>query len=117
MIRFLADEDFNNDILRGLRRRDAAIDVVRIQDLGHAGADDATVLATATDRGRILLTHDVSTLLGFAFERVRSGKPMLGVVAVPQSVAVRAVIEDLVLIAECSEPEEWANQVRYLPLR
>ena len=37
MIRFLADEDFNNDILRGLRRRDAAIDVLRIQDLGHAG--------------------------------------------------------------------------------
>ena len=36
MIRFLVDEDFNNDILRGLRRRLPGVDALRIQALGLA---------------------------------------------------------------------------------
>jgi predicted nuclease of predicted toxin-antitoxin system len=74
MMRFLADEDFNNDVLRGLLRRGVAADVVRVQDTGAAGADDETVLATAAADGRILLTHDVSTLLHVAFARIRSSQ-------------------------------------------
>lgn len=44
MIRFAADENFNNDVVRGVRRRNAAIDIVRIQDTGLSGADDPTIL-------------------------------------------------------------------------
>ena len=32
MLRYAAGENFNNDILRGPRRRDEELDVVRIQD-------------------------------------------------------------------------------------
>jgi len=42
---------------------------------------------------------------------------MPGVIAVSQSMPVGAAIEELVLVIECSSTEEWANQVRYLPLR
>jgi hypothetical protein len=84
------DEDFNNDIVRGLVRRIADLDI---------------------------LTQDVSTLIALAFERVRSAKPMAGVIAVSQSLPIRVAIEDLVLVAECGSTEEWANQVLFLPLR
>ena len=47
MMRFLADEDFDNRILRGLMRRSLDIDIVRIQDTHLSGADDPTVLAWA----------------------------------------------------------------------
>lgn len=114
---FLVDEDFNNDVLRGIRRRWADLDAVRVQDVGLFGADDDTVLATAAAEGRVVLTHDVSTLIGRALERVKGGLPMPGVLAVAQSVPVGAAIEDLLLIIECSLPEDWANQVQYLPLR
>jgi hypothetical protein len=50
MIRFAADEDFDNDILRALRRRLPEIDVVRIQDVGLGGADDPAILARALAR-------------------------------------------------------------------
>jgi hypothetical protein len=30
---------------------------------------------------------------------------------------VPTLIDDLVLILQCSSAEEWAQQVRYLPLR
>jgi hypothetical protein len=33
-IRFLVDEDFDNDILRGVLRRKPNLDIVRVQDVG-----------------------------------------------------------------------------------
>lgn len=116
-IKLAADENFNNDILRALVRRLPALDITRVQDVGLTGADDPTVLAWAAAEGRVLLTHDVSTMTRFAYERSASGDPMPGVFEVPVTLATRAAVEDLVLIAECSEPGEWAHQVRYLPLR
>jgi len=43
MLALAADENFNNDILRGLSRRKPNLDLVRIQDAGLSGVDDATV--------------------------------------------------------------------------
>lgn len=117
MTRFLVDEDFNNDILRGLLRCLAGLDIVRVQDVGMLGAHDDQVLERAAAGGRVLLTHDVSTLVGRAFERIKAGVVVPGVIAVAQSMPVGAAIEDLVLIIECSASEEWENYVRYLPLR
>jgi len=81
------------------------------------GATDAAILEYAVEAGRVVLTHDVSTLIGTAFERVKTGQPMLGIIAVAQAVSIGAVVEDLALVIECAEPEECRNQVWYLPLR
>ncbi|MEZ4582834.1 MAG: DUF5615 family PIN-like protein [Caldilineaceae bacterium] len=117
MLRVLADENFNNNIVRGLRRRNPDIDIVRIQDIGLSGADDPTVLEWAATERRILLTHDVATITHFAYERVRSGKSMSGVFEVSRTVPIGTAIEDLLLIIECSLDGEWEGQIRYLPLR
>ena len=116
MLRLAADQNFNHDIVRGLRRRKPDLDIVRLQDVGLSDADDRTVLQWAADERRILLTHDVSTMTAYAYERVGAGLPMPGVFEVKRSVAIRAVIEDLLLLAECSLEGEWEGQVRYLPL-
>jgi predicted nuclease of predicted toxin-antitoxin system len=117
MIRFAADEDLDNDILRALRRRLPEVEVVRVQDVGLRGADDAAILAWTAKEARVLLTHDVSTMGHHALERVRLGHPMPGVIAVHQRLAIRSVIEDLVLVATCSSAEDWVGQLHYLPLR
>lgn len=52
-MKWLADENFDNDILRDILRRVAGFDVVRAQDVAEiSGLDDPAVLAwaTATDR-------------------------------------------------------------------
>lgn len=117
MLPLAADENFNNDVVRALRRRRPEIDLVRIQDAGLAGADDPAVLQWAAEQGRVLLTHDVSTVTRFAYERVEAGLPMPGVFEVGRSVPIGVAVEDLLLIADCSLPGEWEGQVRYLPLR
>ena len=51
MLRLAADENFNNDIVRALRRHKPDIDIVSVQDAGLRGADDPTVLAWAASEG------------------------------------------------------------------
>ena len=117
MIRFLADEDFNNDIIRSLIRRLPQTDVVRVQDLEIRAASDDAVLAWAAREHRLILTHDVNTLLARAFERVELGLGHAGVIAAAQSLPVGAVAEDLALIAACLDDDEWRDPVVFLPLR
>jgi predicted nuclease of predicted toxin-antitoxin system len=78
MLRLLADENLDGNILRGLRRRPVDLDAVRVQDLPIAGAGDPEVLRWSADAGRILVTHDVQTITRFAFERVRRACPCPG---------------------------------------
>ena len=117
MLRFAADENFNNDILRGLLRRRPDLDIVRIQDRGLSGAEDPTVLEWAAHEGRVLLTHDVSTITRYAYERVKRGQAMPGVFEVNRAVPLSQAIDDLLLLYDGSLSGEWNNQVQYLPLR
>ena len=116
MLRRVADENFNADVVRGLLRRRPDLDLVRVQDAGLSGADDRSVLGWAAREGRILLTHDVSTLTRCAHERVAAGQPMPGVFEVGRRVPLGRAIEDIPVLVECSRAGEWEGQVRYLPL-
>jgi hypothetical protein len=42
MLPLAADENFNNDIVRGVLRRNPRLDIVRVQDVGLSGAKDET---------------------------------------------------------------------------
>ena len=53
----------------------------------------------------------------YAYDRVRSSRPMAGVIAVPPHLPLGQVIDDLMLLAEYSLDGEWQDQILYLPLR
>ena len=115
-IRLLMDEDFDNDILRGVVRQRPGVDIVRVQDVGLSGADDPRVLEWAAQHGRVLLTHDVTTMKTHAYDRIARSVPMPGVFAVPQQTPISVAIEEVLTLAECSLEGEWEGQVRHLPL-
>ena len=114
MLRLATDEDFDGDIVRGLRRRLRGLDLVRVQDAGLSGARDADVLEWAARERRVLLTHDFDTLIGQAWARVRARQPTPGVVAVQQSMATGSAIDELELFAAASEDGEWDSQVLFV---
>ena len=117
MTRFLADENFNFDIVQGLRRCLPSLDLVRIQELGLSGAVDPDILDLAANMRRVLLTHDVNTMTKFAYQRLEVDMSLPGVVLVPDTLPVGRAIEDLILMIGGSLDHEWENQVRHLPLR
>ena len=113
-VRLLSDENFNGRIVRGLLRAFPELDIVRVQDTHLASAPDPEILEWAAKEGRILLTHDVSTVTRFANERMRAGQPMPGVVEVSTSMAIGRAIDEIQLLVEAGTPEDFDNQVWYL---
>jgi len=116
MFRLLADENFNGDIVRGLLLRKPDLELVRAQDVGLLQVDDPDVLVWAADNNRLVVTHDRATMPDYAYKRVAAGNPMPGVFTLHDKFPVGQAIEELLLIVECSEPQEWSGRVIYLPL-
>jgi hypothetical protein len=117
MSRFVADENLNGAIVRGLLRRKPELDLVRVQDVGLSGISDTDLLVWAAGERRVILTHDITTLRQFAEDRIRAGATMFGLIEVGDGLSIRNVIEDLLLIAECGQEDEWVSRILFLPLR
>jgi predicted nuclease of predicted toxin-antitoxin system len=116
MIRLATDENFNGHILEGLLRRNPDIDIVRVQDIGLAEAVDPTILEWAASENRVLLTHDVTTMTHFAYERMRRGEPVSGVVVMDEGIPIGSAIEDILLLVGANTENELRDRVWYLPL-
>jgi hypothetical protein len=116
MLFLVSDENFNNDIVRGLQRVKPDLDIVRVQDIGLSATDDPIILEWAAKENRVLLTHDVATITEYAYDRIRRGESMPGVIEVNRKVALGAAIEDILFIAEVCESGELQGQIVYLPL-
>src|SRR5688572_2728648 len=102
MLALAADENFDNRIIRGLFRRNQTLDLIRVQDVGLIGAADPVVLAWAAEAHRMLLTHDVSTMVQHACDRIAAGLPMPGLIECPKDLPIGIAISEVRLIAECS---------------
>ena len=116
MIRFLADENFNGEIVRRLLAANPTLDLIRVQDTEFEGASDPVILDWAAQQRRILLTHDVQTMIGFAYARIKAGLPMSGLFVVTQQAPISQVVDDILILIGASTPTEWENRVTHLPL-
>jgi hypothetical protein len=116
MLRLLADENFHGDIVRGLLLRQPDLDLVRVQDVGLAGADDPDVLTWAAENNRIVLTHDRATMSDYAYEQVAAGRAMAGVFILNDRFPVGRAIEEILLMVACTEEAEWSGRAVHLPL-
>jgi len=116
-VKWLADENLRSAIVRGLLRRVPGLDIVRVQDVQQiSGEDDTVVLDWAIRDDRIVLTHDLSTMLPHMHEQLRTSR-CTPIVLVPDSLPTALVIEEILLLDECSVEDDWAAGVVYLPLR
>jgi hypothetical protein len=97
VVRIVADENVNDDIVNGVLVRRPSMDIVRVRDVGLGGTDDPDVLAWAADNDRIVLTHDRKTMPPFAYTRLANGLPMPGMFVVDDWAPVGQVIDELLL--------------------
>ncbi|HXI90586.1 MAG TPA: DUF5615 family PIN-like protein [Blastocatellia bacterium] len=116
MLPVLIDENLDQRILRGLRLQVPNLNYVIVQETELRSSGDPALLAWAAEHQRVVVTHDVNTIPKYAYERLRMGEPVAGVVIVPEDLAIGIAIEELAVLIECSEMEEMANQVKYVPI-
>ena len=115
MLRLLIDQDLDHDILRGVIRRIAQLDALTAFEIGMSRATDAQLLTWAAREGRIIVTHDRTTMPTRAANLMGEGENIAGLFVVLRRLPLHQVIEDLELMITCSENDEWVNVIRYLP--
>lgn len=114
-MRFQADADLNQIIGTAIVRRVPEIDFTTATAGGLEGLSDLDVLALAAREGRILVTHDQTTMPTHFGEFIRS-TPSPGLIVVPQTLPAREVVDALILFWAAAQPEEWVNRIVYLPI-
>ena len=113
-VRFQADADLNQIIVKATLRLEPSIDFQTAQAAGLTGLSDAAVLQLAADQGRILVSHDRRTMPAH-FGRFFTTTVSPGVLIVSRRIPIAQLAEDLLLIWAASEPEDWVNRIRSLP--
>jgi hypothetical protein len=114
-IKLYMDVHVRRAVTMGLRLR--GVDVLTAQEDGAGEFEDPGLLDRAAELGRVLFTQD-DDLLKEAAKRQESGEGFAGVIYGHQlNVTVGQCIDDLELITQITEPEEWINLVTYLPLK
>jgi hypothetical protein len=113
--RFQADEDFNHKVILGLRRRDTAIDFQDALAGRIIGVPDIEVLSVAAVIGRILVSHDRSTMPAH-FAQFISSQSSPGLIIVDQDLDIGRTIEELLLIWEATDITEWKDKIGYVPI-
>ena len=116
MLRLLTDENFKIGIVRCLRRRLPGLDCLVVQQAGLSGSADPALLEIAALSGRIMVSHDVTTMTGVANDRIANGLPMTGLIIVPERLDIGSAVSDLELLLECSNESDFRDRTYYLPL-
>jgi hypothetical protein len=115
-VRYLADADFNQKIVNATLRMAPGIDFALPFEVGiRDGTLDPDVLDLAAQTGRILVTHDKSTMPGHFAEFIQR-RESPGLFVVSRGYNLIKIAAELALVWEASEAEEWVNRMIYIPM-
>jgi predicted nuclease of predicted toxin-antitoxin system len=115
MLRLASDENIHGGLVQALRG--GGLDIVRVQDVGLDHTPDPLILDWAAAQGRIVITVDLNTMIGFAWDRVARAQPMPGLLVLRENSSMGAIIDEILLIAACYSAAEMASHaVIYVPM-
>jgi hypothetical protein len=117
-IGYLLDENIPHAIRDQLFRRERTIEVLAVgDDTGPpVGTPDAELLQWIEKSGHILVSRNRRTLPQHLREHLGAGHHVPGIFLLRRKYPFSQVIEDLLLIWESGHPEDFLDQLIYLPL-
>jgi predicted nuclease of predicted toxin-antitoxin system len=113
-VRFQADADLNEDIVKGVLRREPELDFRTATVAGFRSLSDLEVLTLAARENRVLVTHDRKTMPRAFADFIRENSSP-GLLVVSQKTDLLSVIEGVLLVWLASDAKEWRNQICTIP--
>ena len=114
MIQLYADENVDDRIIRGLRRR--GLDIITTVEAGLTGNTDSEQLSHAAVHSRVLLTCD-QDFLELHRRWLREGRQHCGIIYYSQyHVTVGTCIWGIKLIVDVLSPDEMQNHLEFIPI-
>lgn len=116
-VRFLLDENLSPRLKTALLRLAPTIDVTRVGDPGAPalGTPDPDVLGYLEIAQRILVTSNRASMPGHLQEHWVAGGHLWGLLWVRPGVSTSRLAQELHLIWQASEAEEWIDRLDWIP--
>jgi hypothetical protein len=117
-VRFLVDENVTPRLKAALLRRDAAIDILRVGDADAPafGTLDPDVLRYSERHQRMLITGNRVSMPEHVTAHLATGGHHWGIMRLRPGAPFRDIIEDLYLVWEVTDAEEWLDHLRWIPM-
>ncbi|HVS21458.1 MAG TPA: DUF5615 family PIN-like protein [Pyrinomonadaceae bacterium] len=112
-VRFQADADFSQRIVSAVRRQESAIDFQTANAVDLRGIADLEVLALAAREGRILVSHDLTTMPD-NFATFVETTASAGLLIIRQKVSIRRALEEVLHVWMDTDADDWINQMRVI---
>ena len=115
--RFLLDENIEGAILRQMRRRYPAIEVVAVGQLNAPDfqTPDIELLSWIEENSYILVTNDRRSMPDHLVEHYDKGGQLPGVFLIRRQATIRQVVEFLELVWIASDMGEYQDVILYIP--
>lgn len=116
-VRFLLDENEPPRLKAALLRFNPTIDVLRIGEPGapHLGMPDPDVLRYLEVSQRILITSNRTSMPAHLEAHWAAGGHLWGLFWVRPGTPIGRLAQDLYLVWEASEAEEWIDRLDWIP--
>ncbi len=117
-IKYLFDENVNISFKVTLRHERPDIESYRIGDPGFPknGTLDPEILFWCDINGFILVTNNRASMPVHLEDHIRAGRHIPGIFILNANMSLRETIEELALIWEASDTDEYQDQIRFLPI-
>lgn len=117
-IKFLLDENLPPRTVVALKRRHPDIDMLRVgqKEAPALGTIDPDILLYLESGQRILVTDNRRSMPSHLQDHWSAGRHIWGLLWVRPRISVGFLAEELALIWEASDAEEWIDQTAWIPL-
>lgn len=117
-MRFLLDEHLNPRIKKAVLRRDVLIDILYVGEpkAPPLGTKDPDILKYLEINQRALITDNRRTIPYHIGDHLASERNHWGVFLIRSTISIGRLAEEIHLLWETSEAEEWINMSDRIPL-
>ncbi len=118
-IKFLLDENVDDLYRTGLLRQfpDAVIWRVGSPAAPPLNTLDPDILDWCEQHRFVLVTKNRASMPVHLRDHLDAGKHILGIIVLNPNLSIADTMDELALILEASKPDEYADQIRYLPFK
>ncbi len=116
--RFLLDENVDPAIQRSLIRLNFEVEIVCIGEpfVPPKGTLDPEILIWIEENDYILVTNNRASMPVHVQDHLSAGRHFLGILSIRPNSNIRQLVDELYLIWEASEAEEYYDIIQHIPL-
>jgi len=117
-IKYLLDENVSINLRKALKKRLSEIVVLRIGDPNTPtfGTLDPEILVWCEEKGFLLVTNNRASMPVHLQDHLAAGRHASGIFILNDNMSLGETVEELILIWEASDAEEYFDQLWHLPV-